>query len=155
MLTIYDTPEALADFPLSAKMNIKSRGFSGCIEYFERRFSKAFWVFVFQVVIRQLRSDSGHESHHQHWKAARALLIILPLLGTTYLITLFEPQEPPIATAIFRNIRALLLSTQVKFHRLLEQALTFIGASILKSKTINGERSLVRSCFFSVAGFVI
>jgi corticotropin releasing hormone receptor 1 len=63
------------------------------------------------VVIGKLRSENS-ESHHQHLKAAKALLIIIPLLGITYLITLMPPTHQT-GYLIFQHLRAVLLSTQV------------------------------------------
>ncbi len=41
------------------------------------------------MVIGKLRSDAGSggaDANQQHWKAAKALLVIIPLLGITYLV---------------------------------------------------------------------
>ena len=75
-----------------------------------------FLVWIMVVVVGKLRSDNS-ESHHQHWKAAKALLVIIPLLGITYLITLMPPTADKHTTGhiIFQDLRAVLLSTQVGF----------------------------------------
>jgi len=66
------------------------------------------------VVIGKLRSDVTPDApHQQHWKAAKALLVIIPLLGITYLITLVPPTGRHWYLA-FQSIRAILLSTQVR-----------------------------------------
>ena len=64
------------------------------------------------MVIGKLRSDAttAAESHH-HMKAAKALLVIIPLLGITYLITLIPPPDD-LGYLIFQHARAVLLSTQ-------------------------------------------
>lgn len=48
----------------------------------------------------------------QYRKAAKALLILIPLLGITYLVVLTGPTEG-VGKDIFAIIRALLISTQV------------------------------------------
>ena len=48
-----------------------------------------FLVSIFYVVVLKLRSTGrGETTDHQNWKAAKALLVIIPLLGITYLITI-------------------------------------------------------------------
>ena len=70
--------------------------------------------FSFQVVICKLRSESTTtERSRQHWRAAKALLVIFPLLGISYIITLVGPQEGTPGHRVFQYVRALLLSLQV------------------------------------------
>ena len=64
---------------------------------------------AFQVVICKLRSETT-ERHRQHWRAAKALLVIFPLLGISYIITLVGPTD---THRVFQYVRALLLSLQV------------------------------------------
>ena len=46
-------------------------------------------ISIFYVVVTKLRSSGqGEPADHQNWKAAKALLVIIPLLGITYLITI-------------------------------------------------------------------
>ena len=50
---------------------------------------------------------------HQNWKAAKALLVIIPLLGITYIITILGPSDASsLSHSLFEHLRALLLSTQ-------------------------------------------
>ena len=63
-------------------------------------------------MIGKLRSDVSGDTTQQHWKAAKALLIIIPLLGITYLITLIPPTDKR-GYLIFQIMRAFLLSIQV------------------------------------------
>ena len=73
-----------------------------------------FFSFSFQVVICKLRSESTTtERSRQHWRAAKALLVIFPLLGISYIITLVGPQEGTPGHRVFQYVRALLLSLQV------------------------------------------
>ena len=70
---------------------------------------------LFQVVIGKLRSDTTVETNDTNRRALKALGIIFPLLGLTYLVTMFPPVNPDgIGYHIFQTFRAILLSTQVK-----------------------------------------
>ena len=73
-----------------------------------------FLVSIFYVVVAKLRSTGQRESSdHQNWRAAKALLVIIPLLGITYLITILPPLSPQsVAYPVFAHFRAILLSTQ-------------------------------------------
>lgn len=71
-------------------------------------------VFVLvQVLITKLRSANTAETR-QYRKASKALLVLIPLFGLTYLIVLYGPNEG-IGKKIFDIARAVLLSTQVRF----------------------------------------
>ena len=81
---------------------------SSCSDFFY------LFSFSFQVVICKLRSESTTtERSRQHWRAAKALLVIFPLLGISYIITLVGPQEGTPGHRVFQYVRALLLSLQV------------------------------------------
>ena len=96
----------------------------------------------FQVVICKLRSEgTTTERSRQHWRAAKALLVIFPLLGMSpflifgalllhcihyligiyissllgisYIITLTGPTEGTPGHQVFQYVRAFLLSIQV------------------------------------------
>ena len=56
----------------------------------------------------KLRSRTALDHDRRHYKAAKALVIVIPLLGFTYLFTLMGPR----AFTIFQAVRAALLSTQ-------------------------------------------
>lgn len=64
-----------------------------------------------QVLITKLRSANTAETR-QYRKASKALLVLIPLFGLTYLIVLYGPNEG-MGKKIFDIARALLLSTQV------------------------------------------
>ena len=71
---------------------------------------------LLQVVITKLRSTNAPamEHDHQNWKAAKALLVIIPLLGITYIFTIYGPTDSASwPHYIFIHIRACLLSLQV------------------------------------------
>jgi len=63
------------------------------------------------VLITKLRSANTAETR-QYRKASKALLVLIPLFGLTYLIVLYGPDEG-IERKIFDIARAFLLSTQV------------------------------------------
>ena len=62
-------------------------------------------------MITKLRSANTAETR-QYRKASKALLVLIPLLGITYLIVLIGPHEG-IGRYIFVFTRTVLLSTQV------------------------------------------
>ncbi|CAH1099939.1 unnamed protein product [Psylliodes chrysocephalus] len=69
-------------------------------------------IFLFSimwVLITKLRSSTGVE-HQQHYKAARALLVLIPLLGVTWVITIYVPSDN--LRNVFESLRSILLSTQ-------------------------------------------
>lgn len=66
-----------------------------------------FLLAIMWVLITKLRSANSLETQ-QYRKAAKALLVLTPLLGVTYMITLYGP-----TSAVFDYTRAVLLSTQV------------------------------------------
>ncbi|XP_034243000.1 diuretic hormone receptor-like isoform X2 [Thrips palmi] len=80
-----------------------------------------FLCFVMYVLITKLRSDSsmrpgamgppGDAEQQQSKKAAKALLVLIPLLGITYILVIAGPTEGHAAN-VFAHVRALLLSTQ-------------------------------------------
>lgn len=65
-----------------------------------------------QVLITKLRSANTVETRQYH-KASKALLVLIPLFGITYLIVLKGPQEG-VSGYIFAVIRAVLISSQVR-----------------------------------------
>ncbi|XP_028982042.1 diuretic hormone receptor [Diachasma alloeum] len=70
-------------------------------------------VFLFMimwVLITKLRSATSVETQ-QYRKASKALLVLIPLLGVTYILVLTGPTEGPMAH-VFAYARAVLLSSQ-------------------------------------------
>lgn len=65
-----------------------------------------------QVLITKLRSANTVETRQYH-KAAKALLVLIPLLGISYLVFLYGPSEG-FFTHVFAYCRATLISTQVR-----------------------------------------
>ncbi|XP_023317021.1 diuretic hormone receptor-like isoform X2 [Trichogramma pretiosum] len=70
-------------------------------------FNVLFLVMIMWVLITKLQTINN-EHLHQSKKAAKALLVLLPLLGVTYVLVLFGPTNFP----AFDYLRAVLLSTQ-------------------------------------------
>ena len=64
-------------------------------------------------MISKLRPSDHHQTQNVNLRAAKALIIIVPLLGITYLVTIVGPSEPdtPLET-IFILTRNVLLSFQ-------------------------------------------
>lgn len=69
-----------------------------------------FLLRIMWVLITKLRSANTVETR-QYRKASKALLVLIPLLGITYLIVIYGPDEG-VGSQIFAVARAILLSTQ-------------------------------------------
>lgn len=70
-----------------------------------------------KVLITKLRSVNTVETRQylsQYHKAAKALLVLIPLLGITYLIVIYGPDEG-VQSHIFSILQAFLLSIQVSW----------------------------------------
>lgn len=78
-------------------------------------------------MITKLRSATSVESQ-QYRKAAKALLVLIPLLGVTHVLVIAGPTQG-ISRNIYDSIRAGLLSTQVKTNYFLKTII--INGSIL------------------------
>lgn len=74
-------------------------------------YMKSSCCFAPQVLITKLRSATSAETQ-QYRKAAKALLVLIPLLGITYILVIVGPAEG-ISRSIYDGVRAVLLSTQV------------------------------------------
>ncbi|GJQ64864.1 GPRDIH1 [Trypoxylus dichotomus] len=70
-----------------------------------------FLLVIMWVLITKLRSATNVETQ-QYRKAAKALLVLIPLLGVTYILVIVGPTHG-ISRSIYECIRAVLLSTQV------------------------------------------
>ena len=66
------------------------------------------------MVVSKLRAHTALDYDRRHYKAAKALVVIIPLLGFTYLLTLVGPseEESPVGFLVFNTFRAALLSSQ-------------------------------------------
>ncbi|XP_066584113.1 diuretic hormone receptor-like isoform X2 [Prorops nasuta] len=69
-----------------------------------------FLFMIMWVLITKLWSANNMETQ-QYWKASKALLVLIPLLGVTYILVIAGPTEGQVANA-FLYTRALLLSIQ-------------------------------------------
>ena len=72
-----------------------------------------FLIRIMWVLIVKLRTNNIERQHYQ--KAAKALLILIPLLGITYVLVLYGPEDNIDWKWAFENLRAILLSLQVKY----------------------------------------
>lgn len=70
-----------------------------------------FLVAIMWVLVTKLRSANTVETQQYH-KAAKALLVLMPLLGVTYVITIWAPTPDADSKRIFERARAVLLSLQ-------------------------------------------
>ncbi|XP_053963854.1 diuretic hormone receptor isoform X2 [Anastrepha ludens] len=77
-----------------------------------------FLIRIMWVLITKLRSANTLETR-QYRKASKALLVLIPLFGVTYLIVLFCPGGDGIMQNVFENLRVFLISTQGFFVSLL------------------------------------
>lgn len=64
-----------------------------------------------QVLITKLRSATNAETQ-QYRKASKALVVLIPLLGITYILVIVGPTQG-VPADIYAYLRAILLSTQV------------------------------------------
>lgn len=64
------------------------------------------------MLIIKLRSANTAETR-QYKKATKALLVLIPLLGITYLVVLMVPQDDSVSSNLFTYLQAFLISTQV------------------------------------------
>ena len=73
-----------------------------------------FLVVIMMAVVAKLQSSRAGEVERLHYKSARALVIVIPLLGFTYILTMVGPSHSlhPLAHQIFQTARVCLLSTQ-------------------------------------------
>ncbi|XP_015604427.1 diuretic hormone receptor isoform X2 [Cephus cinctus] len=69
-----------------------------------------FLFMIMWVLITKLRSANNVETQ-QYRKASKALLVLIPLLGVTYILVLAGPTEGHVAN-VFSYARAILLSSQ-------------------------------------------
>ncbi|XP_076327793.1 diuretic hormone receptor-like [Tachypleus tridentatus] len=65
---------------------------------------------IMWVLITKLRAATTFE-HKQYRKAAKALLVLIPLLGVTYILVIVTPNHRT-AQVVFTYLQATLLSTQ-------------------------------------------
>nr|XP_031841043.1 diuretic hormone receptor-like isoform X1 [Nomia melanderi] len=72
-----------------------------------------FLVMIMWVLITKLWSATNAETQ-QYRKASKALLVLIPLLGVTYVLVLMGPTEGQVANAFYYT-RAVLLSSQGLF----------------------------------------
>ena len=73
-----------------------------------------FLIWIMVIVVYKLKSNRAQDYNQRHMRAARALVIIIPLLGFTYLLTLVGPSKEDSENlfVIYEGIRASLLSFQ-------------------------------------------
>jgi len=104
--------EVLINCPFFEKTNVDSYVFE--IPLFAILFSNTFFlIWIMVIVVSKLREKTAMDHDRKHWKAAKALIIVMPILGIGYLVTMVGPDpSSPWAHNIFQVIRCVLLSTQ-------------------------------------------
>jgi len=75
-----------------------------------------FLVWIITIVVSKLRERTALDHDRRHLKAAKALILVMTLLGFGFVITLVvrpsvEAMEVPLAIAIFRAIEAIIISS--------------------------------------------
>lgn len=73
--------------------------------------NSVFLIVIMWVLITKLRSATSLETQ-QSRKATKALLVLIPLLGMTYVLTIAAPPAEATGSAVYAAVRAFLLSTQ-------------------------------------------
>lgn len=73
--------------------------------------NSVFLIVIMWVLITKLRSATSLETQ-QSRKATKALLVLIPLLGMTYVLTMAAPPDDATGAAVYEAVRAGLLSTQ-------------------------------------------
>lgn len=71
------------------------------------------------MLIIKLRSANTAETR-QYKKATKALLVLIPLLGITYLVVLMVPRDDSVSSHIITYLQAFLISTQVSSARVID-----------------------------------
>lgn len=73
-----------------------------------------FLLWIMLIVVSKLHFQTAMDFDRRHYRAAKALVVVIPVLGFTYILTLLGPSasDTPIAYTIFQAVRAALLSTQ-------------------------------------------
>lgn len=102
------------------------------------------------MLITKLRSANTVETRQYH-KATKALLVLIPLLGITYLIVLYGPDEG-FKSHIFSILQALLLSIQVSSR---EIGLQIIKVSSWCTRKYNFFNFPISTFFSSSKGFSV
>ena len=92
-----------------------------------------------QIVISKLHFQTAMDVDRRHYRAAKALVIVVPVLGITYILTLLGPsaRDTPTAYAIFQAVRAALLSTQ---GALITMPYCYFNTEVQSSLTNHWER---------------
>ena len=78
------------------------------------------------LLIVKLRSQQQNQSAEskQYYKAAKALLVLIPLLGVGYMLLLVTPSGE-LFRVVYKVAQAVLTSTQVRLSRKIEVVIFF------------------------------
>jgi len=80
-------------------------------------FNTFFLVWIISIVILKLKQRTAMDHDRRHWKATKALIFVMPLLGFGHILTLVvKPAVAslglPTATLVFNAVEAVIVSTQ-------------------------------------------
>ncbi|XP_050523256.1 diuretic hormone receptor-like [Daktulosphaira vitifoliae] len=70
-----------------------------------------FLILIMNVLITKLRSKSSAETYN-YKKAAKALLVLIPLLGITFCLDIIKLSSPGVLVNIYKFSKAVIISTQ-------------------------------------------
>jgi len=80
-------------------------------------FNTFFLIWIISIVILKLKQRTSVDDDRRHWKATKALIFVMPLLGFGSVLTLVvKPAVAslglPTATLVFNAVEAVIVSTQ-------------------------------------------
>ncbi|XP_037075359.1 calcitonin receptor-like [Pollicipes pollicipes] len=71
-----------------------------------------FLVRIVWILVRKLRAAPGNEEHNNSWRAVRATLILIPLLGLNYMLAPFQPNAGSPGENVYQILSAVTTSVQ-------------------------------------------
>ncbi|XP_043229059.1 calcitonin gene-related peptide type 1 receptor-like isoform X2 [Amphibalanus amphitrite] len=71
-----------------------------------------FLVRIVWILVRKLRAAPGNEEHNNSWRAVRATLILIPLLGLNYMLAPFRPEPGAPGENVYQILNAVTTSAQ-------------------------------------------
>lgn len=71
-----------------------------------------FLVHIVYILVRKLRESPGTEEHGHLWRAVRATLILIPLLGLNYMLAPFRPAPGATGENVYQIMSAVTTSVQ-------------------------------------------
>merc|ERR1719153_142833 len=80
-------------------------------------FNTFFLIWIISIVILKLKQRGAMDHDRRHWKATKALIFVMPLLGFGHILTLvvkptIASMDIPMAVEVFNAVEAVIMSTQ-------------------------------------------